>query len=264
MNTIIFTDLDGTFLNHNDYSFEASKEAREVIFKKEIPLVFTTSKTKIEVELLQKKVGIKEPFIVENGAALFVPKNYKGFDFSFLKENEDYYILQLGVSYDQIMLFYNAYKSEFEMFGFSDMTNEEVMEHTGLPLESAKRSKERGFTEPFLMKDEFKLEELNRLAKEYHLKITKGGRFYHLIGENQDKGKAVEKCVELFQKMYQEKMVAIGLGDGENDIPLLASVDIPIAIKNHEGSYVNLPTDKLQRSSYKGAKGWNEMILKNV
>ena len=66
MKTLIFTDLDGTFLNHSDYSFEDSKEALEKISQKNIPLIFTTSKTKVEVELLQKKVGIKEPFIIEN------------------------------------------------------------------------------------------------------------------------------------------------------------------------------------------------------
>lgn len=264
MNTIIFTDLDGTFLNHDNYSFEDSKEARAQIFLKEIPLIFTTSKTQIEVEKLQKKVGIKEPFIVENGAALFIPKNYQGFDFSFLKDFGDYYVLQLGVSYEQVVFFYNAYKSEFEMFGFSDMTDEEVVKYTGLSLKNAKLSKERGFTEPFVMRDEFKLEELEKLAQANGLKITKGGRFYHLIGANQDKGKAVEECIAIFEKIYQTKIKSIGLGDGQNDVALLQSVDVPIAIKNHEGNYINLPTDKLQRSSDIGAKGWNEMILKNV
>ena len=56
MKNIIFTDLDGTFLNHHNYSFEEAQEALETISQKKIPLIFTTSKTKIEVELLQKKV----------------------------------------------------------------------------------------------------------------------------------------------------------------------------------------------------------------
>ncbi|MGY5355410.1 HAD-IIB family hydrolase [Wenyingzhuangia sp. IMCC45467] len=265
MHKIIFTDLDGTFLNHNDYSFEASKEALAEIFKKEIPLIFTTSKTKIEVELLQKKVGIKEPFIVENGAALFIPKNYNGFDFSFLETfDEDYYVLQLGVTYKEVVAFYNACKYEFGMFGFSDMTDEEVIAYTGLPLESAMLSKNRGFTEPFVIKDESLIPVLEKLASENGLKITKGGRFYHLIGNGQDKGKAVKKCTEIFSELYKTSIKSIGLGDGENDVALLENVKIPIAIQNHEGEYISLTTNKLQKSSYKGAKGWNEMILKNV
>ena len=58
MKNIIFTDLDGTFLNHHDYSFEESKQALQKIKQNNIPLIFTTSKTRIEVEELQKKVQI--------------------------------------------------------------------------------------------------------------------------------------------------------------------------------------------------------------
>lgn len=264
MRMIVFTDLDGTFLNHDNYSFQESEKALEKINKKEIPLVFTTSKTKTEVELLQKKVGIKEPFIVENGAALFIPKNYQGFDFSFLKEFGEYFIFQLGVPYSKVVTFYNENKEEFGMLGFSDMSIEDVVTHTGLSYESAKISKERGFTEPILLEDENKLESLVEKASLAGLKITKGGRFYHLIGEEQDKGKAVEKCVQLFQEIYDTKITSIGLGDGQNDVPLLESVDVPIAIKNHEGKYMEISLKEIQKSSFKGAKGWSEMILKNV
>ena len=54
MKNIIFTDLDGTFLNHDNYSFQESQEALEKIEQQRIPLIFTTSKTKIEVEIFGK------------------------------------------------------------------------------------------------------------------------------------------------------------------------------------------------------------------
>jgi mannosyl-3-phosphoglycerate phosphatase len=264
MKTIVFTDLDGTFLNHDNYSFMESKDALELLFKNEIPLIFTTSKTKSEVELLQEKVGIKEPFIVENGAALFIPKNYKGFDFSFLDESEEYYVLQLGVSYKQVLSFYNAFKEEFEMFGFSDMTDEDVVKHTGLSLDNSRLSKKRDFTEPVILKNELHLKKLEKLAAEHGIKITKGGRFYHLIGEDQDKGVAVFKCIQLFEEVYKSKIKSIGLGDGQNDVALLENVEVPIAIQNHKGEYIKIAAHNLQKSSFKGSKGWNEMVLKNV
>lgn len=264
MKTIVFTDLDGTFLNHDNYSFQESEEALAEINKKEIPLIFTTSKTKIEVELLQKQVGLTEPFIVENGAALFIPKNYKGLDFSFLDEFEDYYIFQLGMAYSQVVSFYNTYKEKFGMLGFSDMTDEAVVQCTGLSIEDAKLSKKRDFTEPILLQDEAVLDELNKIAVEHGLKLTKGGRFYHLIGAEQDKGKAVKKCIQLFENCYRTEIKSIGLGDGQNDIPLLDNVEVPIAIQNHKGEYISLTSKKVQKSSFKGAKGWNEMVLKNV
>lgn len=264
MKTLVFTDLDGTFINHDDYSFEPAKEAIEKLLDDEIPLIFTTSKTKNEAEILQKEVGILEPFIVENGAALFIPQGYQELDFSFLESYENYWMYPLGLSYAEVLAFYNEHKEQFGMFGFSDMSVEEVAEHTGLPIADAMFSKSRDFTEPFVLKDESKLKKLKDLALASGIKITKGGRFYHLIGANQDKGKAVAKCVALFTEAYEEQIVSIGLGDGQNDIPLLENVTIPIAIQNHYGAYISVEDKNFQKSSFKGAKGWNEMILKNV
>lgn len=264
MKTVIFTDLDGTFLNHDDYSFDSSKDSLKLINEKKIPLLFTTSKTRVEVELLQKKVGIKEPFIVENGAAIFFPKDYQNFDLSFLDDYQGYYILQLGLKYKQVLNFYNKYKSEFGLLGFSDMSIDDIVKHTGLNVEDAKLSKQRDFTEPFLLEDKTKLKNLKNLALTYNIKITEGGRFYHLIGEFQDKGIAVKKAKKIFEKIYNDDINSIGLGDGPNDIVMFENVDIPIVIKNHNGKYVETKVKNIQKSEFKGSKGWNEMVLKHV
>jgi len=264
MKTLIFTDLDGTFLNHKDYSFDDSKEALLKISKEKIPLIFTTSKTKVEVELLQKKVGINEPFIIENGAAIFIPKKYQGLDFSFLKEFDAYYVLQLGLSYENILDFYKKYKKEFGMFGFSDMTLPELVKYTGLSIDDAKLSKQRDFTEPFLLKDDSSLKQLQTLAHKYNIKITKGGRFYHLIGVFQDKGEAIKKTKMIFKKVFNKRINSIALGDGENDITMLENVNTAIIIKNYEDEYLDCNIKNIQKSTYQGSKGWNEMVLKNV
>jgi len=264
MKNIIFTDLDGTFLNHDDYSFLGAKEALSKISEKKIPLIFTTSKTRVEVELLQKKVGIKEPFIVENGAAIFIPKNYMNLDFSFLDSFNNYYIFQLGKTYSQILDFYNKYKYQFALKGFSDMSEDEVSSLTGLNLENSSYSKQRDFTEPFILEDESKIQELKELALSYGIKITKGGRFYHLLGEGQDKGVAVKKAIKILSEITNESFRTIALGDGENDIEMLKSVDIPIVIKNHKDEYLETNIQNIQKSTLKGSFAWNEMVLKNV
>jgi mannosyl-3-phosphoglycerate phosphatase len=265
MKNIIFTDLDGTLLDHHNYSFEESSEALNKILAQKIPLIFTTSKTKIEVELLQKELNIKEPFIIENGAALFIPQNYQGMDLSFLDDFDDEYkVMILGKTYRQILNFYEEYKVEFSMVGFSDMTDFEVTKLTSLELAQAKLARKREFTEPFIFQDgdESKLEKLQNLASTYKIKVTKGGRFYHLIGEKQDKGIAVERTIKLFETLYGQKLYSIALGDGQNDIPMLKNVNLPIVIQNHQGEYLSLDLPNLEKSSFQGSKGWNEMILK--
>ncbi|NCB11704.1 MAG: HAD-IIB family hydrolase [Erysipelotrichia bacterium] len=264
MKIIIFTDLDGTFLNHDDYCFSDSLKGVTKILNENIPLIFTTSKTKIEVETLHQKLKINEPFIIENGAALFIPKDYKELNFSFLEEYENYYICQLGLPYEKILEFYNKYKKEFGLLGFSDMNKWELMKYTKLDSQIACLAKQRNFTEPFILNDESKLNSLKEYASKYGIKITKGGRFYHLIGINQDKGKAVKKAIEVFEQVYNEKVKSIALGDGNNDIPMLENVDVPIIIKNHKGGYINCNIKNIQKSKYKGSTGWSEMVLKNV
>lgn len=102
---MIFTDLDGTFLNHNDYSFEASKEALHEIQRTKTPFIFTTSKTKAEVIQLQQKVGIMEPFITENGATLFIPKGYQGLNLDELEDFENYKIVVFGKNTAKLLRF---------------------------------------------------------------------------------------------------------------------------------------------------------------
>lgn len=264
MKSLIFTDLDGTFLNHHNYSFAESFEALQAIKEAEIPLIFTTSKTKVEVEKLQLKVGICEPFIVENGAALFIPEDYQGFDLSDLERYEDKKIMAFGQPYKKVLEFYNLYKDEFEMLGFSDMQDKQIAELTGLSLSDVRLARQREFTEPFILNDVSKLEALEKLARCYELKVTQGGRFYHLMGEMQDKGVAVMETVALFEKLYGSKIRSIALGDSENDIAMLERVTVPIAIQNHKGEYVGMDLKNIQTSTYQGSQGWNEMILKNV
>ncbi len=264
MKLLIFTDLDGTFLNHHNYSFEESFEALQKIKAAGVPLIFTTSKTKAEVEYLQEKVGILEPFIVENGAALFIPEGYQGLDLSFLEKYDDKRIMLFGKSYAKVLEFYRGHKDIFNIVGLSDMSDEEIVHLTGLNQRDVILAKQRDFTEPFILKDETKLAALKKSAHRYGLKITQGGRFYHIMSESQDKGIAVIKTIELFEALYQERVRSIALGDSQNDTAMLEHVDIPILIQKYDGSYLETNVPHIQKSSYQGSKGWNEMVLKNV
>ena len=83
MNPIIFTDLDGTLLD-DKYSFNESLPALKIVKNKRIPLIFCTSKTEPEIKIYLKKMNINMPFIVENGGAVFIPKNYFNLDLNLL------------------------------------------------------------------------------------------------------------------------------------------------------------------------------------
>ena len=140
------------------------------------------------------------------------------------------------------------------------MTVEDVMKYTGLPYKKAKLAKEREFTEPFLIEDESKIPQLQKLAMEEGIKITKGGRFYHFIGVNQDKGKAVEITIKVFKANLNKDILSVGLGDSQNDIPMLKKVNIPVLIPKPDGSYEKIEIPNLIKAPYPGSKGWNVAV----
>ena len=73
---LIFSDLDGSLLDHYTYSFEPAKACLGMLETVNIPVVLVSSKTRKEIEALREVLGNTHPFIVEKGAAVFVPQAY--------------------------------------------------------------------------------------------------------------------------------------------------------------------------------------------
>ncbi len=247
--TIIFTDLDGTLLDHNTYSFAKATVMLDFIKNKQIPLIIVTSKTKDEVIYLQKLLRINTPFIVENGAGIFIPNN------------GDYEMIPLGYSYKKIHKAFVRYAQNISMHGFFDMSVKEISKYTSLDMEQAANAKKRIFTEPFILDDISELEKLKKMANKDALEVVKGGRFYHLITKGQDKAKAVRYV----KKYYEEKLgytcATIALGDSANDLSMLKSVDIPILIPHIDSSYLSCDIPGLIKAQKPGPAGWN-IVLK--
>ncbi len=257
----VFTDLDGSLLDHHSYSFANALPALRWIRERRIPLVFVTSKTRPEVEMLQAALGIREPFIVENGGAIFFPNRYRGWriDAGFLQP--PYTVIQLGAAYPEIRRFIQTIKPGFNLQGFGDLSAEDIGRLSGLPPQQAVFARQREFTEPFLMEDDAALIDLQRVAEAAGFKIARGGRFYHLMGSGQDKGLAFGRAMSVFLRNTHRRPLTIGLGDGANDEGMLESVDIPILIPHPDGSYEQLDVPNMRKARYPGSRGWNEAIL---
>ena len=75
MKFVLFTDLDGTLLDAN-YSCELVKPVVKELKRKGVPIVFCTTKTRAECEYYRRELRINDPFIVENGSAIFIPVGY--------------------------------------------------------------------------------------------------------------------------------------------------------------------------------------------
>ncbi|MFZ5994138.1 MAG: HAD-IIB family hydrolase [Thermodesulfobacteriota bacterium] len=267
---IIFTDLDGTLLDHDSYEYRDALEALDYIRHQRIPLILCSSKTKAEIEYYRKELGLEDPFIVENGAAIFIPKGIlDAGDMAFV-ECGDYVVIELGTRYSRIKDLFAAVKAEtgLRLSGFSEMSVDQVAELTGLDRDMAALAQRRDYSEPFLFEDapgrvleeEARLADLERAAGKRGLKITRGGRFYHLIGDN-DKGKAVQ----ILKKLYETEgrvLISVGLGDSPNDFPMLENVEIPVLVKKKDGQYAPWSTEKkVIYAPDVGPRGWNRAVL---
>jgi len=263
LKVLIFTDLDGTLLDHHTYSFEAAIPALKVLVEKDIPLIICTSKTRAEIEKVRLELANTDPFISENGGAVFIPKGYFLHPFSYTKEDPEYFIIELGTPYDEIRAVLNQIKERFpgKIKGFGDLSPQEVSDLCNLSLQQANLAKRREYDEPFILKDENAVDEVKEIASYSNLQITRGGRFYHLIGNN-DKGKAVR----LLRDIYGEKnkhLKTIALGDSQNDLPMLKMVDYPVLVQKPDGHYdPSVTLDNLILAEGIGPAGWHETILK--
>jgi len=258
-NELIFSDLDGTLLDHHDYSFSAALEALSTLKQNAIPLILTTSKTFSEVVELQKEMDILEPCIVENGAGIFIPSSSELA--SELPFKEEWIKISKAYSYIELRMFFVEMKREFSMRGFGDMSVDEVMERTGLDANGATNAMKRDFSEPFIIEDASLIPLLKSEANKEGLDVLKGGRFYHLVSLHQDKANAMITLTDMYQKYYNTPFTKIALGDSANDFTMLQRADVGVLVPLYDGSFATLDAPRVIRAKEPGPKGWNSFIL---
>ena len=266
---IVYTDLDGSLLDSTTYSYEAATPALTALREQGIPLVLVSSKTRAEMEPLRQRLAHHDPFIVENGGAVFVPHGLFDFPLERMRTRSPYQVIELGLPYHMLREVLKEIEEAVEtpLHGFGDLSIEAIMQVTGLPHADAILAKQREYDEPYLLQGpQALIEEVCRQIVTRGLRWTKGGRLFHLMGKN-DKGQAASvllRCYLRQQRMsgQTERIETVGIGDSINDAALLAMVDYPILVQKPDGSYdpdIHLPG--MIRAPGIGPVGWNEAML---
>ena len=262
---VIFTDLDGTLLDHSTYSFEKALPALNSIRQREIPLILCSSKTRTEIEHYRKKLANIHPFVSENGGGIFIPKNYFDFPLSSasysIEEEAAYNVIRLGARYSDLRIAVRELQQEgFEITGFGDMTARELADMTNLHIDEALMAKERDFDEPFIFKGmDHEMPHLFRSISKKGFNFTQGN-FFHILG-NSDKGIAMNLLSELYRKQFSE-LVTVAIGDSLNDLPMLERADYSVLVQKPDGSYdSNIDLPHLMKPDGIGPDGWNKALL---
>lgn len=262
MKQIIFTDLDGTLLDSETYSYEKSLAVINRLRENGIPIIFCSAKTRAEQEMYRCELGLFHPFIVENGSAIFIPRAYFPFPFDYHKAVDNFLAIELAIPYSRVRKLLAKISNEHDFYfrGLGDMSAAELAEITGLNLEFAKLAKQREYDEPVKFDPSGEKDLSKFLAKlgEAGLNWAYGGRLYHVM-RGGDKGKAVEILSGLYRKMWGE-IRTVGLGNSLNDLPMLAQVDIPILVQKRDYSWEDINLPGLRKVQGVGPDGWSRAI----
>jgi mannosyl-3-phosphoglycerate phosphatase len=265
---VFFTDLDGCLLDSTTYSYEPAVPALEALRAQGIPVVLVSSKTRAEIEPLRRQLGHNDPFIVENGAAVFVPRGFFEFPLERARIRSSYEVIELGLPYGILRDVLKQIEKTVAtpLRGFGDLSVDEIMQVTGLSRQDASLAKQREYDEPYILEGPPALiEEVCRQIVVRGLHWTKGGRLFHLTGDN-NKGQAATlllRCYERQQRLQGqgERIETVGIGDSVNDASLLAIVDHPILVQKPDGSYdpdIHIPG--MIRAPGIGPVGWNHAV----
>lgn len=257
---VIFSDLDGTLLHLQTYSFEAAMPALRALREQDAALVLCTSKTRAEVEMWRKRLDNQHPFIVENGGALYIPRGYFPFTVRNAKRRDGYDVIEFGTPYSELVdtLREASAESGCKVLGFHDMAVAEVSLRTLLPVSQAELAKQREYDEPFEILGSAAhsvLAAIERRGKRW----TRGNRFYHITGAH-DKGAAVEFLVKLYRRAFGT-VQTIGIGDGHNDAAYLETVDVPVVVRSRYALALKVAVPRSYVTASPGPHGWNEAIL---
>lgn len=259
---IVFSDLDGTLLDHHTYSFQPALRAFQALRTFDIPCILNTSKTFAELIKLRQDLRHQDPFIVENGAAVYIPKHLAIDCEEALEDHGDFWVKAFGPDRNSLNTLMDSVKSQYTFQRFSEMTCKQVIELTGLSEENAKLAMEREFTEPMVWKDSsIALNQLREQLNNHNVQVQRGGRFTHVMGKDCDKARAMVWLSNLYQTYYQEEVVTMALGDGENDIGMLKQADIPVVVRSPVHAPPEVPTrhDAWLTDAY-GPEGWAQAI----
>jgi len=236
MKAVFFTDIDGTLIDHNDYSYEKSLPGMDMLERHFIPLIAVSSKTFDEMSILMKELHRNYPFAFENGSGIAYP----------LERDGGFNLELRGPGVENLA----GFLPEMEKFSgktlraITSLSEKEIAELTGLGPDYAALAKKRKTTLPFIadgvtLLADSEITELNVMLKDYNFHVTKGGRFNHLLPSDSGKGEAVKKIIEFYKDRFKDEILTAAAGDSLNDIPMLESVDYSYVIKKPGGSFID-------------------------
>ena len=258
---LISTDLDGTLLNYNDFSFEQIIPFIKRIIKKNVLIIVNTSKTASEVIEFLNIINHPLPFIVESGSAIYYPKqkftskkiSLNNFDIIYSSKSTTQ--IEKILKNKKLLKFKNLYKLTKEI---DDKT---LSEFSGLKIRELANLKKRSYSHLMIWNSSQKnLRKFKIELEAEGMTLLKGARFLHLKSKG-DKGLALLNFIDYLKNNKIEFHRSISLGDSVNDLPMLSITDYSCIIKLPNDYFLNFKGESVIRSKKVAPLGWKEALM---
>lgn len=250
---IVFTDLDGTLLDHDSYDWQAAVPALSQLAKRNIPVTLVSSKTFAELADYRRALGLTTPVVAENGAAI-----HPGDD-GFPGET----LPGARVTRAELQRAYREVREQgdYRCKAFFELGIDGIMRETGLDEAQAERANQRQASEPVRWYDsDSNAARFQGDIENRGYRCVRGGRFMHVMGDT-GKEKAVQFLIDRYRRRWPE-VVSVSLGDGPNDIGMLETTDIAVVIPGRHTHDMTLSSqNRILRPDEAGPAGWNSAML---
>lgn len=259
---VVFTDLDGTLLDHDTYRPDAVLPAVRALEARGIPIVMATSKTFDEVLCYQRLLSQPRPLIIENGGAICFPEGFAAPATGDERRN-GYLIRQFPPGQAFIVAAVERIRAELDarFDSFHERDAAWVAAVTGLDRASAQAARQRRNSLPLRWRDTgAKLRRFREAVARAGLHLQQGGRFLHVQGAG-DKAVAMQQVLAEFEARGLADPVVVAFGDSPNDQGMLEAADIAVVVSRPDGSHLALNRrDGIILTRAVGPAGWAEAV----
>ena len=251
---LIFTDLDGTLLDRDNFKFDKVINYIRELIQKDIHIIPNSSKTLEEINNFNRELDEDLPFIVENGAAIY---KLNLINSSFPEK------ISLSRETSEISKIFEKkvsikFRSKCRFINKLSIDKQEKI--LGLSKQKIRFALNREYTIPLLF-DGSKNEKTSffKSVSDAGLSLQEGGRVINLC-DKVSKAQAMKKVIKIFKKIVKEELITIGVGDNFNDLEMLKNSDIPCLVFNDKFTMEKININNCLVSKKPAPEGWEEVV----